>query len=122
MTRKINIFVLTFLCLLCGEMGYAQVYRGENNNSGNSGNSVCTSEQTELVESFECYDIYFTQIDEYYCATAAHISTYWYDTYVLKDCGGTGTIDCNGVQNGTAYEAIAAVLEVILELMNVQKK
>jgi Peptidase family M23 len=106
MTRKINIFVLTFLCLLFGQMGYAgDVYGGENNNSGNSGNSVCTSEQTELVESFECYDIYFTQIDEYYCATAAHISTYWYDTYVFKDCGGTGTIDCNGVQNGTAYES-----------------
>jgi hypothetical protein len=105
MTRKIYIFVLTFFCLLCGEMGYAgDVYGGENNNSGNSDNSVCTSEFTDLVESYECYDIYFTEIQEYYCATAIHIGTYWYDTYVFKDCSGAGTIDCNGVQNGTAYE------------------
>jgi hypothetical protein len=35
MTRKIYIFVLTFLCLLCGEMGYAgDVYRDENTAKG----------------------------------------------------------------------------------------
>ena len=112
MKKKIYILALTFLCLLCSQMSFGQ---GINEGGGDDwDNSECTYGRTELVESHECYDIFLTIIETYYCDSAIHIGTYWYTTYEYKECGGNGSGggsgsapdpcpsgDCNGSDNGS---------------------
>ncbi|WP_188221714.1 hypothetical protein, partial [Flavobacterium pokkalii] len=92
-------------------------YKGED--------SVCTVQDTSLDYSEDCYDLYITIVETYYCTTSIHISVDLYETYEYKECGKEDSgdpcdyystayneeecygapEDCNGDPYGFAYYA-----------------
>jgi hypothetical protein len=69
---------------MCGQLSYAA--EGFGGDVEEEDLEECDTEFTDLAQSFDCYEVYMTQIQTYYCETGVHISLFYYTTIEAIDC------------------------------------
>ncbi|MES2239430.1 MAG: hypothetical protein V4497_04145 [Bacteroidota bacterium] len=93
MKKKYFILAITFLCLLVSGNSFGQNVNSDYGDDDND--EVCSDVNTELIQSFDCVDIYLTVESTYYCDSGVQINLQSFEDHMYKECGTGDSGDCH---------------------------